>query len=54
MSILDRVTDGLTVVAEALTASATSGERWYNAELHRLKGELLLKQTDSTEHRSRS
>jgi predicted ATPase len=33
---------GLTVLTEALTFAETSGERWYEAELHRLKGELLL------------
>jgi predicted ATPase len=33
---------GLTALAEALTLADTTGERWYEAELHRLKGELLL------------
>ena len=33
---------GLTVLTEALTLAATTGERWYEAELHRLKGVLLL------------
>lgn len=33
---------GLTVVAEALALVDTTDERWYEAELHRLKGELLL------------
>lgn len=32
----------LDVVAEALAAVETSGERFYAAELHRLRGELLL------------
>jgi predicted ATPase len=35
---------GLTVLAEALTLVNTTGERWYESELHRLKGELLLQQ----------
>jgi predicted ATPase len=35
---------GLTVVAEALTHADKTGERWYEPELHRLKGELLLQQ----------
>jgi predicted ATPase len=35
---------GLTALAEALTLAETTGERWYEAEIHRLKGELLLQQ----------
>jgi predicted ATPase len=33
--------DGLAAVAEALAAAAKTGERFYEAELYRLKGELL-------------
>jgi TOMM system kinase/cyclase fusion protein len=33
---------GLTVLTEALTFVETTGERWCEAELHRLKGALLL------------
>jgi predicted ATPase len=33
---------GLTVLAEALRLADHTGERWYQAELYRLKGELLL------------
>jgi class 3 adenylate cyclase/predicted ATPase len=42
---------GLTVLAEALTHVDTTGERWCEPELHRLKGELLLQQSldNSTE-----
>jgi predicted ATPase len=36
---------GLTVLTEALTRVETTGERWYEAELHRLKGDLLLQQS---------
>jgi DNA-binding winged helix-turn-helix (wHTH) protein/predicted ATPase len=36
---------GLAVVAEALTLMDKTGERWYAAELHRLRGELFLRQT---------
>jgi predicted ATPase len=36
--------EGLSVLAEALTAVHKTGERQYEAELYRLKGELLLKQ----------
>ena len=35
---------GLTVLAEALALVDTTGERWYEPELHRLKGALLLQQ----------
>lgn len=34
--------EGLTAVAEALALMEKTGERWWEAELHRLKGELLL------------
>jgi predicted ATPase len=34
--------EGLGVLAEALEASRTSGEVWYDAELYRLKGQLTL------------
>jgi TOMM system kinase/cyclase fusion protein len=36
---------GLTALAEALTLAETTGERWYESEMHRLKGELLLQQS---------
>ena len=36
---------GLTALAEALTLVDTTGERWYEAELYRLKGALLLQQS---------
>jgi predicted ATPase len=35
--------EGLTLLAEALAAVANTGERLYEAELYRLKGELLLR-----------
>jgi predicted ATPase len=35
---------GLTVLTEALTLTETTGERWYESELYRLKGQLLLQQ----------
>jgi class 3 adenylate cyclase/predicted ATPase len=34
--------EGLTLLAEALAHTHTTGESWIEAELHRLKGELLL------------
>jgi predicted ATPase len=33
---------GLAVLTETLTLGETPGERWYEAELYRLKGALLL------------
>ena len=40
---------GLTVLAEALTLVDNNGERWYEAELHRLKGALLLQQSSDNQ-----
>jgi class 3 adenylate cyclase/predicted ATPase len=37
--------DGLRVLSEALVLVDKTGERWYEAELHRHKGELLLQQS---------
>jgi DNA-binding SARP family transcriptional activator/predicted ATPase len=39
-----RADEGLTAVDEALAASRTHNERWWDAELHRLRGELLRAQ----------
>ena len=39
---IGRPEDGLQSVAEALALVDQTGERWYEAELYRLKGELLL------------
>jgi len=36
---------GLKVLNEALALVDTTGERWYEPELHRLKGALLLQQS---------
>src|SRR5262249_50889653 len=36
--------EGLTVLAEALAAVDENGDRYYEAELYRLKGELTLQQ----------
>src|SRR5262249_17512207 len=36
---------GLTVLTEALALVDTTGERWYEPELYRLKGVLLLQQS---------
>ena len=40
-----QVDEGLRLVSEALALIEANGERAYEAELHRLKGELLLKST---------
>jgi predicted ATPase len=37
--------EGLRLLAEALAVADHSAERWYEAELYRLKGELLLAQS---------
>ena len=38
-----QVEEGLSVLAEALVIANRTGERFYEAELYRLKGELSLK-----------
>ena len=43
-NVIGQPETGLTVLAEALTLVDTRGERWYEPELYRLKGELLLQQ----------
>jgi predicted ATPase len=40
---IGRAEEGLGLLAEAL-AVVDKGDRWYEAELHRIKGELLLRQ----------
>jgi predicted ATPase len=40
---------GLSVIAEALALMEKTGERYYEAESHRIKGELLQMQDDETE-----
>ena len=42
-----RLEDGLSVLAEALAFANENEGRGYDAEIYRLKGELLLKQNDS-------
>jgi predicted ATPase len=46
---VEQTEEGLTVLAEALAAAHKTGERRWEAELHRLQGELLLRQASSTE-----
>ena len=40
---------GLTALAEALTLAETTGERWYEPEIYRLRGELLLQQSSDNQ-----
>ena len=42
-----QVEEGLTALAEALDAVDRTGERWYEAELYRLKGQLTLQSKTS-------
>jgi predicted ATPase len=48
--IMGQPETGLTVLAEAMTLAETSGDRWYEPELYRLKGELLLQR--SSDHQA--
>ncbi|HKZ50878.1 MAG TPA: hypothetical protein VJ256_03875, partial [Dehalococcoidia bacterium] len=43
----EQVEEGLSAVAEALATVGKTGERFYEGEMHRLKGELLLMQGGS-------
>jgi class 3 adenylate cyclase/predicted ATPase/energy-coupling factor transporter ATP-binding protein EcfA2 len=45
---------GLTALAEALTLADTTSERWYEPELYRLKGELLLQQNSDNQTEAES
>jgi predicted ATPase len=45
---------GLTVLVEALTLVDTTGARWYEPELYRLKGELLLQQSPDNQAEAES
>lgn len=44
-----KIEEGLSVLPQALDAVEKTGERYWAAELYRLKGELLLMQGDETE-----
>jgi predicted ATPase len=49
-----RADEGLGVLAEGLTRGDTNGERWWHAELYRLKGELLVPQGCPDERQAES
>src|SRR5215831_18309726 len=42
--ITGQIEDALTLLDDALRIVARTGERWFAAELHRLKGKVLLRQ----------
>ena len=44
--------DGLSVVAEALSLASRNEERWWEAELHRLKGMLVLQEMAPDERKA--
>jgi class 3 adenylate cyclase/predicted ATPase len=44
-----QATQGLELIAESLYLVRSTGESWFEAELHRLKGELLLSASDRDE-----
>ncbi len=46
----NRIDEGLAAIEDALTLAVTGGERFWRAELLRLKGELLLGQPDPSVH----
>jgi adenylate cyclase len=45
---IGNIEEALIVLDDALSVSGKTEERWYEAELNRLKGELLLKQNSSS------
>jgi predicted ATPase len=49
-----RLDDGLNALTEALAAADDNEIRFCEAEIHRLKGELLLRQNDSNATEARS
>ncbi len=50
--LLGQTEKGLATIAEAEAYIAETGERWYEAELYRLKGELLLQKARQQATRS--
>jgi len=47
--IMGQPEEGLMALTEALTLVDTTGERWYQSELYRLKGALLLQQNSDNQ-----
>jgi class 3 adenylate cyclase/predicted ATPase len=48
-SLIGQPEAGLTALVEALTLADATGERWYEPELYRLKGELLLQRSSDNQ-----
>jgi predicted ATPase len=53
-SLVGQPEAGLMALTEALTLVDKTGERWYEPELYRLKGELLLQQSSSNQTEAES
>jgi predicted ATPase len=51
---MGRLNDGLSVLTEALASADAREDRHYEAEMHRLKGELFLRRDDSSISEARS
>ena len=51
---VEQTEEGLTALSEALTLVNKTEERWYEAELYRLKGELTLQSGKSTSQKGKS
>ena len=49
---LGQISEGLTVLDDALTAVDKTGGRWAEAELHLIKGEMLMRQAASSSHQA--
>ena len=49
---MGQTSEGLSVLTEARALVDRTGERWWEAELYRLKGEILLQQANSDEHQT--
>ena len=47
---MERYAEGLDAVDEGFAISRRNGEPWIDAELHRLRGEILLKQSSDNQH----
>src|SRR5262249_21915240 len=53
-SMRDHPGSGLKVLKEALALVDTTGERWYESEIYRLKGALLLQQNSENQAEAES
>ncbi|MDH3600834.1 MAG: hypothetical protein OEU26_14495 [Candidatus Tectomicrobia bacterium] len=53
-AIGERIAEGLLLLDEALTLVEKNAERWWEAEIHRLQGELLLQQSSDNATKAES